>query len=154
MPVGFGDGSASYSCQIHPLIPTKWKAYLAGNRGLAMGKVNPANESAALALRKRRVSPAPQCCYSVLGAESVVPVCRNNIWDPRQRDIFSEINSRSCRASTLHTYRIHPLTPRKADLVSRSQSAQTHRRAVVVDQRRVFWGERQCWHQNSLLAPP
>ena len=147
-------GSASCSCQIRPLIPTKWKAYLAGNRGLVTGKVNLADESATLALRKRRVSSALQCRYSVLGAESVVLVCRNNVWDPRQRDIFSEINFRSRRAGTVHTYRIHPQTPRKADLVSRSQSAQTRGRAVVVDQRHVFWGERQCWYQNPLLAPP
>jgi hypothetical protein len=73
----------------------KWKVYLAGHRGLVMGKVNLINESATLALRKRRVSPAPQCCYSALDAERVVPVCRNNVWDPRQQVIFSEINSRS-----------------------------------------------------------
>ena len=69
-----------------------------------MGKVNPADESATLALRKRRVSPALQCCYSVLGAESVVLVCCNNVWDPRQQDIFSEINFRLHRAGTVHTY--------------------------------------------------
>ena len=65
--------SASCACQIRPLIPTKWKAYLAGNRGLATGKVDPVNESAALALGKMRVSPASQCRYSALGGRGSGP---------------------------------------------------------------------------------
>ena len=96
-------GSASCACQIHPLIPTKWKANLASNRGLVTGKVNSVNESATLALRERRVSPGPQCRYSALWAEGVVRVYRNNVRDPRQWDIFPEINSRSRRAQRLLT---------------------------------------------------
>jgi hypothetical protein len=68
-----------------------------------MRKVNPVNESATLALRKRRISPAPQCCYSALDAERVVLVCCNNVWDPRQWVIFSEINFRSHRAQHILT---------------------------------------------------
>jgi hypothetical protein len=52
-------GSVSCACQIHLLILTKWKAYLAGHRGLVTRKVNLVNESATLALRKRRISPMP-----------------------------------------------------------------------------------------------
>jgi hypothetical protein len=96
-------GSVSCACQIRPLIPMKWKAYLAGHRGLVTRKVNPVNKSATLALRKRRISPAPQCHYLALDAERVVPVCCNNVWDPRQQVIFSEINSRSRRAQHILT---------------------------------------------------
>ena len=68
-----------------------------------MGKVNSVNESATLALRERRVSPRPQCHYSALWAESVVRVYRINVRDPRQQDIFPEINSRLRRARHILT---------------------------------------------------